>query len=296
MVHPIDVAERHAKVSLTSYSLCQLKAAVMNVVPGSQIRPVSRTGVTKLKKCIEWDGFAKHSLLYVVEQPVSSLDPLDVIVRSFTRPVFIPEGTSICTLGEDGYVAITEPPEIKALRRYWTLDGGHRLKARLDLLAEATSKGDKAGMLKHVSISVIVLHGMSKSQLPCLAAKLNTANGSDFVKTTNLHKYTVLRKQVQYYAEEELVRLKESVKVATAEGDIDKLAVATAQLQKFEVGGVVVRDFCDRQYQQINKFGQTMKGVYGIEMNNFGLYVGLAMRFSQSLALKIQAIYDDEVS
>ena len=249
----------------------------------------------KLKTIIGRDGFAKHSFLYVVETPVSSLDPLHVIVEKYHKTGFIPEGTSICVDGDDGYIVITEPLRIKALRRYWTLDGGHRLKTIIDLLSEATVKGDKVGIAKFGSIPVIVLHGMSRSQMSCLAAKLNTANGSDFVKTTNLHKYTVLRKQVQYYVEEEIERLKEVVKVATTADDNDALAAATTQLEKLNEGDIVVRDFCERQDQQMNKFGQSMKGVYGIDMRNFGLYVGVALRFSPALALKVQAIYDDEV-
>ena len=293
MAASVDVAIVNTKVSLTSFTLCQIKAAVPNVVPGSQIRPVSRSGTIKLKRIIERDGFAKHSFLYVVETPVSSLDPLHVIVEKYHKTGFIPEGTTICADGDDGYVIITEPPNIKALRRYWTLDGGHRLKAMTDLLSEATTKGDKMGTAKFGSIPVIVLHGMSKSQMSVLASKLNTANGTDFVKTTNLHKYTVLRKQVQYYIEEELERLREVLKAEVA--DSEEAKTTLARVKKLEEGEIVVSDFCEHQDQQLQKFGQTMQDIYGISMKNFGLYVGVALRFSPALAVKVQAIYDDEV-
>ena len=295
MADPVNPAVVNATVSLTSFTLCQIKASVSNVVPGSQIRPVSRSGTIKLKRIIERDGFAKHSFLYVVETPVASLDPLHVIVQKYHKTGFIPDGTSICADGDDGYVIITEPSNVKALRRYWTLDGGHRLKAMTDLLSAATAKGDKVGMGKFGSIPVIVLHGMSKSQMSVLASKLNTANGTDFVKTTNLHKYTVLRKQVQYYVEEELERLREVLKVGTVADNSEEAKATLANIKKLEEGEIVVSDFCEHQDQQLQKFGQTMQDIYGINMKNFGLYVGVALRFSPALALKVQAIYDDEV-
>ena len=102
MATPVDLAAVNAKVSLTSFTLCQIKAAVPNVVPGSQIRPVSRSGMIKLKTIIERDGFAKHSFLYVVETQVASLDPLHVIVEKYHKTGFIPDGTSICADGDDG--------------------------------------------------------------------------------------------------------------------------------------------------------------------------------------------------
>ena len=295
MATSINSAIVNAQVSLTSFTLCQIRAAVPNVVPGSQIRPVSRSGTLKLKTIIKRDGFAKHSFLYVVETPVASIDPLHVIVQKYHKTGFIPDGTSVCADGDDGYVILTEPPNIKALRRFWTLDGGHRLKAMTDLYTEATTKGDKVEAARFGSVPVIVLYGMTKSQMSVLAAKLNTANGSDFVKTTNLHKYTVLRKQVQYYVEEEVERLRGIMKNSTEAKDSEGAKATCAQIKKLEEGDVVVSDFCEHQDQQLQKFGQTMLGVYGINMKNFGLYVGVALRFSPALALKVQAMYDDEV-
>ena len=162
MATSVNSAIVNAQVSLTSFTLCQIRAAVPNVVPGSQIRPVSRSGTLKLKTIIKRDGFAKHSFLYVVETPVASIDPLHVIVQKYHKTGFIPDGTSVCADGDDGYVILTEPPNIEALRRFWTLDGGHRLKAMTDLYTEATTKGDKVEAARFGSVPVIVLYGMTK--------------------------------------------------------------------------------------------------------------------------------------
>ena len=85
------------------------------------------------------------------------------------------------------------------------------------------------------------------------------------------------------------------MKVATVADDSEEVAATTARLEKLEEGDIVVSEFCEHQDQQLQNFGQSMQGVYGINMKNFGLYVGVALRFSPALALQVQAIYDDEV-
>jgi hypothetical protein len=281
--------------SLTSFGFCQIGAATANVVPGTQIRTVSRSGVAKLKKLIQRDGWARHSFLYAVEQKVASLDTLDVIVQKYHETGFVPEGTTICPQGTRGFVVVNEPEEIYTKRRYWTLDGGHRLKARQQLLQDATAKSDKQAMRTHGNIPVIVLSGMTKSQMSCLAAKLNSANAQDYVKTTMLHKYTVLRKQVEFYKTEELARRQVALSEAEEKKNKDEIALAQRELDDFVKHGVVVSKFCAYHNAQLEAFGQSIEDVYSISLKNFSLHVGVAMSLSPELAKRIQTVYDDEV-
>ena len=236
------------------------------------------------------------SYIFVVEQEIASLEPLHKIMEAYHARGTTPDNTTICPIGTEGHVAIREQYTDRVRRKFWTLDGGHRLAAQTQLLAEAKRENRLEDVKRFSSMQAIVLHGMSPTHMSCLASRLNAGNESDIVKTTKLHQYTSIRKQVQFYEEDQRKILEAAVEAAVKEDNAGQIEAAKNALAKFETSGIIIQHFCEAINDELEAFGQSIKSTYMVNVKYFSLCVAVSMGMEEQVAAKLQVMYDDEVS